>query len=77
MSFEVSHGFKYLSTFCPTGPASNAPKQEPGTGDASPAGEEEEKKKQKRGLSNMRLIDFFYAYTPLAIFVSRLHYFDL
>uniref|UniRef100_A0A673CSU9 Density-regulated protein n=1 Tax=Sphaeramia orbicularis TaxID=375764 RepID=A0A673CSU9_9TELE len=28
---------------------SNAPKQEPGTGDAPPAGEEEEKKKQKRG----------------------------
>uniref|UniRef100_A0A3Q3M6F0 Density-regulated protein n=1 Tax=Mastacembelus armatus TaxID=205130 RepID=A0A3Q3M6F0_9TELE len=29
--------------------AANAPKQEPGTGDAPPTGEEEEKKKQKRG----------------------------
>uniref|UniRef100_A0A3Q3GAJ3 Density-regulated protein n=1 Tax=Labrus bergylta TaxID=56723 RepID=A0A3Q3GAJ3_9LABR len=31
------------------GPASNAPKQETGTGEAPPVGEEEEKKKQKRG----------------------------
>lgn len=31
------------------GPAGNAPKQDPGVGEAPPVGEEEEKKKQKRG----------------------------
>lgn len=35
--------------FSPTDPRGNAPKQESGTGDAPPAGEDEEKKKQKRG----------------------------
>lgn len=41
--------------FCPTGPAANAPKQETGPGDAAPAGEEEEKKKQKRGISKSNI----------------------
>lgn len=40
----------FLIFFWPTGPAANAPKQEPGTGEAPPAGEDEEKKKQKRGM---------------------------
>ncbi|KAG8010483.1 Density-regulated protein [Nibea albiflora] len=39
----------FLFAFCLTGPAANAPKQETGTGEAPPAGEDEEKKKQKRG----------------------------
>lgn len=47
-------GARYLLfsifVFCFTGPASNAPKQESGTGEAPPAGEDEEKKKQKRGM---------------------------
>lgn len=45
--FQVVHIFLY---FCPTDPAGNAPKQESGAGDAPPAGEDEEKKKQKRGI---------------------------
>lgn len=32
------------------GPKANAPKQDTGTGDAPPAVEDEEKKKQKRGM---------------------------
>lgn len=43
---QVVHIFLYFS---PTDPRGNAPKQESGTGDAPPAGEDEEKKKQKRG----------------------------
>lgn len=39
----------FLVSFCPTGPAANAPKQESGTGEAPAAGEDEERKKQKRG----------------------------
>lgn len=36
--------------FCPMGPKANAPKQDTGTGEAPPAVEDEEKKKQKRGM---------------------------
>lgn len=39
-----------ILVLCFTGPAANAPKQESGTGEAPPAGEDEEKKKQKRGM---------------------------
>lgn len=45
-----SHSQFHLVSFCPMGPKANAPKQETGTGDAPPAVEDEEKKKQKRGL---------------------------
>lgn len=48
---QVVHIFLY---FLSTDPRGNAPKQESGTGDAPPAGEDEEKKKQKRGTAIRR-----------------------
>lgn len=39
----------FLVLFFPMGPKANAPKQDTGTGEAPPAVEDEEKKKQKRG----------------------------